>query len=61
MSSSIKKILVLVLFPLTFSSQHICDTDKFNENFIENNPKHYQTIENQIQDYLSFNPNHLKL
>ena len=56
MPSSIKKILVLVLFPLTFSSQHICDTDKFNENFIENNPKHYQTIENQIQDYLSFNP-----
>ena len=47
-----KLLFLLFLLPSLVMAQHTCGADEYNQPFINNNPQHYQEIEERLQDYI---------
>ena len=54
-----KLLFLLFLLPSLVMAQHTCGADEYNQPFINNNPQHYQEIEERLQDYIEKRNNNL--
>jgi len=54
-----KLLFLLFLLPSLVIGQHTCGADEYNQPFINNNPQHYQEIEDRLQDYIEKRNNNL--
>ena len=47
-------LFILLFIPLLINGQHVCGADEYNQKFIDANPKKYQQIEKDLQDFLNY-------